>query len=1046
MRNTKSPNRKKPKLQVLRTLKSGASRRHIGTTHQLYPKFETKSLSNSRLLSLDHSKQMGTIKEYNWLQLGPTSVPFGHTDSDSRVIASGRITSIAIDHKHPDIIYLGAALGGIWKTIDSGRNWKAKSDQNESLAIGALVMDPIHNNILYAGTGEGNLIEKEHPMSYHGVGVLKTENSGEKWELKGKAIFTGARFFRLAVNHDDTQIIFAATSNGVYRSLDGGENWKPMTNGLPETTNDVKVASDLVIDPNNPNIVYAAFWADGIYKTENANGKDDEPLWKKISKDISAPNIQRIALSISKTNPNILYALMSNGIGVIEYFYRTENGGSSWVKIDLSLTIYVNKNEYNINSNPGIGDQGDYNLNITVDPTDSNIVYLSGIPLLKAIRNPRSGKWRFIDIGRNIHADNHAFAFHPTDNMIIFTGNDGGIYKSTNGGITWDDTLNEGLCITQFTFMDQHPNSDAVMIAGTQDNGTLQFRNNSVFYSCDDGDGGFVAIDPKNPLRVFHERYDPTIMRSDEGGSFGDYENGGSWKPLYNRDNLFGKSLNGSLFFPPFTLDQSNSNNIALGTKNIYLYDQIQNKSNEPEQYKWDIIKIPELSSGELISAINYVNSNQIYVGTTKGKIFLLENIDNKWTRYKLESNNDTLADNYISDIAIYHENNNDLKNSNIIVALGGFIEEQDPSRIWRGEISADKKVEWKNISGTENAENAALPRGVPTNAIAIDFSNPKTIFIGNDIGVFRTTDGGESWQNFGIGLPKSSVEDMRILHYKDDSNSMRLLRVVTHGRGMWEVELDKRNNKNEVDLYVRDHIMDTGRFTPSLSGIVKSSFEDPFRNILFDDKGNLKFDDSYDNLFWWMCADIKVDPPYYQMDIDEVDYVKFESRIRDKNPIKFETNRIYVQIHNRGIKDAGTSDGKVCKLVSIKLLYANVTNSPGSNTPFIPALPDIPQNFWTEITKESNNLGNWKQIGETKFLPKDKKTLTNIEPTVLCWEWKPLEDVLDRVGLLVIIDSLEDPIPQINKEIFDIGTLVRNEKHIGVKIVKVDPPRQLRT
>ena len=272
---------------------------------------------------------------------------------------------------------------------------------------------------------------------------------------------------------------------------------------------------------------------------------------------------------------------------------------------------------------------------------------------------------------------------------------------------------------------------------------------------------------------------------------------------------------------------------------------------------------------------------------------------------------------------------------------------------------------------------------------------------------------------------------------HNDDHNSIRLLRAVTHGRGMWEVELDKRTNKNEVDLYVRDHIMDTGRFTPSSSGVMTTPFEDPLRNIKYDDMNNLKFD-NYDKLHWWMCADIKVDPPFYQMESEDVDYVKFEYRIKAKKPKRNRENRIYVQIHNRGIKSVGNQPED---RVSIKLLYANVVNSPdeGITTPFIPKLPDIPQDFWDEFSNESADLGSWKQIGKIKYLPEGPKTLTNVEPTVVCWDWKTPDNVGDLIGLLVVLYSREDPIPQENKAIFDIENLVRNDKHIGVSVVKVD-------
>ena len=149
-------------------------------------------------------------------------------------------------------------------------------------------------------------------------------------------------------------------------------------------------------------------------------------------------------------------------------------------------------------------------------------------------------------------------------------------------------------------------------------------------------------------------------------------------------------------------------------------------------------------------------------------------------------------------------------------------------------------------------------------------------------------------------------------------------------------------------------------------------------------------------------------------------------------------------KLHNRGVKDASN--------VSIKLLYTKVINrvSDDRTKPFEPKLPDIPQNFWTDFPNNSAELGLWKQIGEKKSLPDGLKTLTNVEPTVLCWEWEtpknwewetPLDangPIVGRVGLLVVIDSMEDPIPEENKKIFDIGELVRNEKHIGVRVLEM--------
>jgi len=1025
-------------------------------------------------------------KDYNWLQLGPTCIPFGQTDTYDRVLVSGRITSIVVHPTNPDILYIAAAQGGVWKSIDGGRNWKPTSDKQLSLAIGALAIDPQYPDILYAGTGEGNLMGATNARSYYGCGLLKTENGGRDWnlihdayEIHNQSPVKGARFFSIAVNPKETNIIFVATSLGVYRTMDKGRTWTPMTDGLP-MKEDVKAASDVKIDPSNSEIVYTAFWGSGIYKTENGN--EENPKWEALvdkDSDLHPPNPGRIVLDVSKSDPRKIYALITNGAGTLYYFYISTNRGSTWSNINLPTTTDTNIR--------ALGNGGNYNLIIAVDYNDPNIVYLGATPLLKAIRNPRSNKWRFIDIGRNIHVDNHAFVFHPTDSNKIFTGNDGGIYKSNDGGATWDDTLNEGLCITQFETIDQHPDSDAVVLAGTQDNGTLQFRNNSAFYLCAENDGGFCAIDPNNPNIVYHTYAGCTPCRSYEGGEFGEYENGGSWMPLAqdgnkidassrsNPDAVLDYQTDPRQFYPPFVLDQSCSSNLALGTRGIFLYEQEEsNWLDETKKIadKWKNIFVnPDSSLPKeshslkldegLFSAINYVNSNLIYAGTTAGKIFLIKKINNIWTTIKInpESKNGgsfkfwPTSDNPnsmpVNDIATFPENNNV-----IVVAFGG-ISKAKIAMVWRGQISDNGIVEWSHISGNSgNTSDAPTLPIIPVNTIVIEPNNPnnpnnpKTIYIGTDIGVFRTKDGGKSWEPFGKGLPNCSVLDMRLLSYKNEQSPCRLLRAVTHGRGLWEVELDKRINKHAVDLYVRDHIMDTGRFIPSSSGTQKSPYQDPLRNITYNDKANLTFE-GLDYLFWWMCADIKVDTPFYQIDIDEVDYVKFEYRIRNMNLKEGSTNRIYVQVHNRGIKDAGDPNNKGSN-VMIKLLYAKVLDSDSDDKSRSkwPNLPNIPENFWKEFLNDSADLGLWKQIGKIKFLPEalpDKKikTLTNVEPTILCWEWEIPNDksstIDSQIGLLVVIDSPEDPIPEQNKKIFNIEKLVRHEKHIGIRVLKVE-------
>jgi len=483
----------------------------------------------------------------NWLQIGPTVITDGQTLStyyryaNIPTLIAGRVTSIVTDPKDKNIIYVGTALGGVWKTKDGGRNWVPTSDYAPSLGVGALTMDPQNPDILYAGTGEGNLAWRErrevkHPYNYYGCGILKTVDGGEKWELLGEEdnVFNGASFYRIAIDPTDSSIIFAATTYGLFRSSNAGKEWNKMTNGIPSTNLEDK-ATDVVINPTNSNIVYVAIGTNGIFKTENA--KDIDPLWKECYiKDFNKENSTRIALAISNSYSNIVYALIASYNRpfdenyekpdykederkrqfLIDQFYMSEDNGENWERIPLpGIGTKDNRSPWFRDS---IGGQGYYNLNVAVHPNNPNIVFLSGISLWKVTRDASPDKWNIRDIGIPIHPDHHAFAFDHFNTSTIYAGNDGGLYKSNNGGETWSDTINEGFCIAQFEVIDQHPTSDAILFGGTQDNGTLQYRNSPAFYFSDYGDGGFVVIDKGNPNNVIHQYTYSILYHSKEAG------------------------------------------------------------------------------------------------------------------------------------------------------------------------------------------------------------------------------------------------------------------------------------------------------------------------------------------------------------------------------------------------------------------------------------------------------------------------------------------------------------------------------------------------
>ncbi len=887
----------------------------------------------------------------NWVQLGPTAIPKGQTYSSARVLVTGRVTAIVVDPTDPATIYLGAAQGGVWKTTDGGKSWAAKSDHEVSLAIGAVAMDPANRLVLYVGTGEGNFSGD----SYYGNGVLKTQDGGDTWATLAQGTFTGTRFSRIAITPGTSSRLFAATGKGLYRSTDAGLNWTQL-GGLPTWG-----GTDVVIDPTTPTTAFAAFYGGGAYRTTNADA--GAPVWTKLAGGLPTADLGRIALGLSSSNPLVLYALIANDSDFkIARFYRSTDGGNTWTPIALP--------------NGDIGAQGFYNLAVNVDPATPDIVYLSATSLWKATRDAMADTWTITDIGGPFHPDNHCLAFDPNNHLTIYAGSDGGIYRSTDGGATWSDTINAGPCITQFEFVDDHPSSDAVVFGGTQDNGTEQFRNSPVFAHADDGDGGFCAVDHSQPRNVVSTYYSATPKRSTQGGLFG------SWV------DVSGGIQGSALFYPPLALDQQNSSNIAIGTDRVSL-DSAQGTGGWPTQ-----VALPGIAG--MVSAIHYVSSTLIYAGTTQGEVYRLIFQNAAWSVTAIHAA--PLPNHWVWDVVARPDDAN-----TVIVVMSGF----GIAHVWRGVVPpTGGATVWTDVSGTGVAR---LP-DIPGNALAIDSSVPNTYYIATDVAVFRTTDAGTTWSPFSEGLPNCAVFDLR-LH-----GPSRLLRAATHGRGLWERRLDTLNMP-DVDIFLRDNLMDTGRTTPAPSN-VPAAFEDPLQYVSLGD-----------SVFWWQCADIKVDalegkPPAFQMAVSDVDYIAFESRLQHCNPQRGNINRVYAQVHNRGRIPATN--------VTVKLMYADASAG----------LPPLPNDFWTAFPGDPANTAVWKPIGAAKVVP----SVSAVRPEVLAWDWNTPMAAADHSCVLAVMECAGDPIPQAAK-LLDVNALVRNEKRVGLKnlhVVNV-PPRTTR-
>ena len=666
---------------------------------------------------------------------------------------------------------------------------------------------------------------------------------------------------------------------------------------------------------------------------------------------------RRIALAISPSVPDIVYALLS---------FSTDTSGLYVIQkgSDGPFTM-IN----NLNLSQG---SDDYHIAVNVDPVTPDIVYVSGTTLIKVAVNSLST----VDIGQNIHADHHVLVFDPNDHATIYVGTDGGIYQSTDGGQTWGDWLNAGLCIAQFEFIDQHPNADGLILGGTQDNGTEQFRNSSVFYHCADGDGGCVAIDPHKPRNMIHEFYNASPARSEFAGAFD------SWYGI--SDNL---PLTPALFYPPFALNVANPRQIAFGTDRVYV-DEAQGTRGWQDQVKlpgisWNSSGLPD----SLVSAIIYVDDNLILAGTTTGKVCRLTRVNESWSAVAIDGG--SLPQNWIWKIATLPNDPNTL-----FVAMSGY----DIPHVWLGSVILDKagnaNAVWSDISGQGKT---GLPNA-PVNTLAIDPDHPRTIYIGMENGVFRTRDwtqkGGVVWEPFSSGLPNTAVYDLKI------HGPTRLLRAATHGRGLWERQLDSVSTPDSF-LYLRAHRMDSGR-GPVECAPSEAAFDDAWNDIWLGDE-----------LWPWETPDLKVDSlkgsfPDYQL--TQVDDVAFETVLLHRNLLSDRVNRLYVQLHNRGTKETAGVTPRV---------YFTAAG---------PYVPPLPAGFWKAFPALPENSGDWGSFGDVQ-----KALVLPTEPTVFLWA--PIMGDQDPRDYCFLVIADGEKIPPENR-ILDVQELVRRERRTALKNV----------
>jgi photosystem II stability/assembly factor-like uncharacterized protein len=444
----------------------------------------------------------------SWEAVGPTNI-------------GGRVTAVALHPDVPDRIFLGAAFGGVLSSTDGGASWTPLMDDEPSLSIGALAMHPDDPAHLYVGTGEANASGD----SYAGTGVYESTDAGETWSFLG--LPDSRHIGRIAVHPLDPNLIFVAAMGGLYstgpdrgcyRSTDGGTTWEQVL-----FASDDAGCIDVAVHPGDPDIVYAAMWerqrGPGFRYVGGVNSgvhrsTDGGDTWELLGGGLPGPasDVGRIGLAICEASPTVLYAIYADDPGYFDGLYKTENGGDSWFRVnDGALSDLYSS-------------FGWYFGNVRVDPMDPDRVYAMGLDTYKSTNGGNS--WSNIT-GNRIHVDEHDWWISPGNSNWMLSGNDGGLYLTTNSGSTWAKFRD--LPITQFYAACLDPQQPWRLYGGTQDNGTMRTPAGLL----DDweiilgGDGFYCIVDYTNSNTIYAEWQWGNLRKSTDGGNnFFDAENG----------------------------------------------------------------------------------------------------------------------------------------------------------------------------------------------------------------------------------------------------------------------------------------------------------------------------------------------------------------------------------------------------------------------------------------------------------------------------------------------------------------------------------------
>ena len=675
-------------------------------------------------------RDAGPSNDTAWVSRGPTSSTFGGWKFGN---VSGRIIALAKDWTN-NILYAGGASGGLWKSTDDGITWTPLFDDTGTTTVGVITLDPSHPGVIWVGTGENSMWCED----YFGIGLLRSSDGGRTWEKRnGSGSATLDKLSAFASIVVDPRNPSHLVVGGRYSDcVDGNYYW-----GGLYTTNDAGMTwtcrvpnagiTDIVQDPVNRDVFWAGAENMGILKST-----DNGVTWTaQTAPGLPTGETYRVGVAVSPADSNTVYALFAYvGDDATPEFWRTTDGGATWTEMSAG--------------NTACDGQCDYNMVLRAHPTQRDTLYRGTVHIFKSMDGggtwaDLSGQW---GSNQKVHQDTHIFLMDPSDPSTFYVGCDGGIWKTGDGGLTFRN-LNGNLVMTQFYAVGTHPSDDGIMVGGCQDNSSLARSTSDTWdLALETGDGFVSLINPAQPNMIFTASYPsdtPSIYRSSTGAT-------GNYRFISATKNGFtsGDRIN---WVTPYALSPLTPSTLYCGTQRLYRSTDNGNQ--------WTMLGPDDLTSGGAWDSIacveiNAADANHVWAGTTDGRVWTTADGGDTWT-----DTSATLPARAINDIAADAGNP-----AAAFCVVGGF----------------GTPHLWEYTGAGWEARGDGLPN-VPANTVLM--ISATDVFVGTDVGVFRSKDRGKTFSPYIKGMPLGAV--VTDLKYNAATGT---LTAATYGRGVWQI------------------------------------------------------------------------------------------------------------------------------------------------------------------------------------------------------------------------------------------------------------------